>query len=55
MSVLSWKGKDTSKGFSVCAHFPKCLITVLDYEQPLEACESVHESVTHALPGIKAV
>lgn len=40
MSVLSSKGKDISKGFSVCAHFPKCLIMVLDYEQPLEACES---------------
>lgn len=36
MRVLSWKGKDISKGFSVFAHFPKCLIMVLDYEQPLE-------------------
>lgn len=36
MSVLSWKGKDISKGFSVCAHFPECLIMVLDYEHPLE-------------------
>lgn len=50
MSVLSWKGKDISKGFLVCAHFPKCLIMVLDYEQPLEACESV--SPTHTLQGI---
>lgn len=40
MSVLSFKGKDISNGFSVCAHFPKCLIMVLDYEQPLESCES---------------
>lgn len=52
MSVLSWKGKDISKGFSVCAHFPKCLIMVLDYEQPLEACESV--SPTHTRQGIIA-
>lgn len=36
MSVLSWKGKDISKGFSLCAHFPKYLIMVLDYEHPLE-------------------
>lgn len=45
MSVLSSKGKDISKGFSVCAHFPKCLIMVLDYEQPLDACESA--ALTH--------
>lgn len=36
MSVLSRKGKDIAKGFSLCAHFPKCLIMVLDYEHPLE-------------------
>lgn len=35
MSVLAWKGKDISKGFSVCAHFPEYLIMVLDYEHPL--------------------
>ena len=42
MSVLSSKGKDISKGFSLCAHFPKCLIMVLDYEQPLGAVSQPH-------------
>ena len=52
MNVLSSKGKDISKGFSVCAHFPKCLIMVLDYEQPLEACESAPLNSKFFAPGL---
>lgn len=62
MSVLSSKGKDISKGFSLCAHFPKCLIMVLDYEQPLGAVSQPHsytarnygvlDWIQHSLPSV---